>query len=90
MSDLNRPLQKRCKYCDEEISAKAKICPHCRKNQNSNTGGAIFLLIVGLIFSAFPFIMTMSSGYANPAGFLLFCIPGGIAVLWSLVSLIKN
>ena len=24
---------KQCKYCKQEIDAKAKICPHCRKKQ---------------------------------------------------------
>lgn len=34
-----------CKYCQTEISKKAKICPHCRKKQ----GGILKWIIIGVL-----------------------------------------
>lgn len=30
---MSKEKTKVCKYCKEEIDAKAKVCPHCRKNR---------------------------------------------------------
>lgn len=30
---MSKEKTKVCKYCKEEIDAKAKVCPHCRKKQ---------------------------------------------------------
>ena len=27
---------KKCKYCQSEIDAKAKVCPNCKKNVSGN------------------------------------------------------
>lgn len=46
---------KKCKYCQSEIDAKAKICPHCSKKQNSIKKwiflGVFFLLFI-IVFSS--------------------------------------
>ena len=36
---------KKCRYCQTEIDAKTKICPHCRKKQGSGS-----LKIIAIIF----------------------------------------
>lgn len=43
-----------CKYCQTEISKKAKICPNCRKKQNKGIGkwfiiAAVLIVIVGAV-----------------------------------------
>lgn len=30
---MSKEKTKVCKYCKEEIDAKAKVCPHCQKKQ---------------------------------------------------------
>lgn len=48
--------KKTCKHCGEEISKKAKICPHCRKKQGKIPKWiivlAIFIIIIAIISSA--------------------------------------
>lgn len=43
MKDSNKT--KICKYCKSEISADAKICPHCRKTQ----GGKVKWIVLGIV-----------------------------------------
>ena len=40
---------KKCKCCQSEIDAKAKICPICKKKQNKN-GMWILIGILAIIF----------------------------------------
>ena len=40
---------KTCKWCQEEINEKAKVCPHCRKKQKSLGCGGIVLVFICLI-----------------------------------------
>ena len=40
---------KECKFCHEEMKAKAKVCPHCQKEQPMNKL-LKFILVVGSIF----------------------------------------
>lgn len=47
-----------CKYCQSEISKKAKICPNCRKKQGGGCGTALFLGLLAFIFV--PFIIGSS------------------------------
>ena len=49
---------KKCKYCQQEIDAKAKICPHCKKKQSNPIIRAVciffgVILICGGISTAF-------------------------------------
>lgn len=41
---------KQCKYCKQEIDAKAKICPHCRKKQTPS-GCLIAVIAVVVIYA---------------------------------------
>lgn len=47
---------KKCKYCMSEIDDKAKICPHCGKNQKRSVIktviGSVFLIFAALIVIA--------------------------------------
>jgi len=36
---------KKCKYCKSEIDKKAKVCPHCKKQQN----GIVKFIIIGIV-----------------------------------------
>ena len=38
--------KKKCKHCKEEIDAKAKVCPHCRKKQSNPILTVIIVLFV--------------------------------------------
>ena len=40
---------KKCKYCQTEIDAKAKICPNCKKKQGPN--GCLIAVIVVIILA---------------------------------------
>ena len=40
---------KKCKYCQSEIDAKAKICPNCRKKQGSHVARWILLGLFALL-----------------------------------------
>lgn len=42
---------KKCKYCQTEIDAKAKICPHCKKKQGGK-GKIIAIVVVVLVIIA--------------------------------------
>ena len=55
---------KQCKYCQEEINADAKICPHCRKKQKGDSEFKILPVII--LFSiiailAIIYVLTMRS-----------------------------
>ena len=39
----------KCKYCSMEISIEARICPHCRKHPEGNSGRIITAIILILI-----------------------------------------
>ena len=43
---------KQCKYCKQEIDAKAKICPHCRKKQKPSGCLVAILVVVVLVVIA--------------------------------------
>ena len=45
---MSKRKTKVCKYCKEEIDAKAKVCPHCRKKQ----GGKVKWIIIAIIVLA--------------------------------------
>lgn len=40
---------KKCKYCQSEIDAKAKICPNCKKKQGMSKWLIVLIVIVGII-----------------------------------------
>jgi len=45
---------KKCKYCQSEIDKKAKICPNCKKKQNSALPKLVFVLVcIAIILYAF-------------------------------------
>lgn len=41
--------KKKCKYCQEEIDKKAKICPNCKKKQGSKVPIIVTVIIVLII-----------------------------------------
>lgn len=41
---------KLCKYCQTEISKKAKICPNCRKKQSGKLKWIIIIIVIGFLF----------------------------------------
>lgn len=43
---MSKEKTKVCKYCKEEIDAKAKVCPHCRKKQGGKLKWVIIVIIV--------------------------------------------
>lgn len=54
----------KCKYCQSEIDARAKVCPHCRRKQ-SNDGLIIFLVLLGsflFLIIGIPFFVGIFSG----------------------------
>lgn len=51
---------KKCKYCKSEIEMGAKICPNCRKSQNTSK-----LLIIVIIFFAIGIIGGIASNGTN-------------------------
>ena len=54
----------KCKYCQSEIDARAKVCPHCRRKQ-SNDGMIIFLVLLGsflFLIIGIPFFVGFFSG----------------------------
>lgn len=57
---------KKCKYCQSEIDMQAKICPNCRKKQNSSATRNIIIGVVGFIlFWAFVLTVTDTSPVSN-------------------------
>ena len=48
-------IMKKCKYCQSEIDAKAKICPNCRKKQGSKIGKCIFWGLIALFIISIAF-----------------------------------
>lgn len=57
----------KCKYCQSEIDARAKVCPHCRRKQ-SNDGLIIALVLIGsflFLLIGIPFFKGFSAGYNN-------------------------
>lgn len=58
---------KKCKHCQTEIDAKAKICPNCRKKQGLPIWIVIILVVVGIAVVA-----SMTGGESdssnNPTG----------------------
>ena len=54
----------KCKYCQSEIDARAKVCPHCRRKQ-SNDGLIITLSVIGVLLFlsiGIPFVKGFMSG----------------------------
>lgn len=41
---------KKCKYCQSEIPAEAKICPNCNNKQGAKTWQIILIVVVGLLW----------------------------------------
>lgn len=58
---------KQCKYCKQEIDAKAKICPHCRKKQTPS-GCLIAIIAVVVIVVLAIAGSTMSGGEKTNTG----------------------
>lgn len=55
----------KCKYCQSEIDARAKVCPHCRRKQ-SNDGLIIVLSVIGVLLFlsiGIPFMKGFMAGY---------------------------
>ena len=55
----------KCKYCQSEIDARAKVCPHCRRKQ-SNDGLIITLSVIGVLLFlsiGIPFVKGFMAGY---------------------------
>lgn len=44
-----------CKYCQSEISQKAKLCPNCRKKQGLGCGNVFSILFIVIVL--IPFII---------------------------------
>lgn len=44
--NMSKEKTKVCKYCKEEIDAKAKVCPHCQKKQGGKLKWVIIIIIV--------------------------------------------
>ena len=54
----------KCKYCQSEIDARAKVCPHCKRKQ-SNDGLIIVLSVIGVLLFlsiGIPFMKGFMSG----------------------------
>ena len=47
---------KRCKECKNSISSKAKTCPYCGTPVKNNTGCLAVVIVLVLIFIAYPLI----------------------------------
>lgn len=62
MSEKNKGETKVCKYCQTEISKKAKVCPSCRKKQGPKKGLIALLVIIILIIII---AVAASSGNSN-------------------------
>ena len=43
---------KKCKYCQKEIDAKAKVCPYCKKKQKHIGRWILLSVLVVLILAA--------------------------------------
>lgn len=41
---------KKCKYCQKEIDKKAKVCPHCSRDQRI-TNNPLWLIPIGIILT---------------------------------------
>ena len=54
---------KQCKYCKQEIDAKAKICPHCRKKQTPS--GCLIAVIAVVVIIVIAIAGSAMSGGAN-------------------------
>ena len=48
-----------CKHCKTEISADAKICPHCRKKQGPN--GCLIVVLVVVVLGILAMVMSGGS-----------------------------
>lgn len=59
MSEENKKT-KQCKYCKQEIDAKAKICPHCRKKQKP--GGCLIAILVVVVIVVIAIAGSAMSG----------------------------
>lgn len=57
--------QKKCKYCAMMISAEAKICPHCRKNQGVSTTNGCLIIFMAMIAIAVIIGMLVSGSDIN-------------------------
>lgn len=51
---------KQCKYCKQEIDAKAKICPHCRKKQTPS--GCLIAVIAVVVIIVIAIAGSAMSG----------------------------
>lgn len=51
---------KQCKYCKQEIDAKAKICPHCRKKQKPS--GCLIAVIAVVVIVVIAIAGSAMSG----------------------------
>lgn len=67
LAEVERPKRprgktKKCKYCQEEIREKAKICPYCRKKQN---GGCLKYAVIALAIVIFVLCLINSCSSEN-------------------------
>lgn len=44
---------KKCKHCQSEIDAKAKVCPNCGRRQSSKKGIIIVIIVIILVVVGF-------------------------------------
>ena len=61
----------KCKYCQSEIDARAKVCPHCRRKQ-SNDGLIITLSVIGVLLFlsiGIPFVKGFMSGLKSETSY---------------------
>ena len=59
---------KKCKHCQTEIDANAKICPNCRKKQGMPIWLIIILVIIGIGVISSIGSENSSSNNDNPSG----------------------
>ncbi|MCD8179922.1 MAG: hypothetical protein LUF26_00360 [Firmicutes bacterium] len=61
---MNEQETKKCKYCQCEIDAKAKICPNCKKKQGKN-GCLIAIITVVVLIILICIIATCANSGSN-------------------------
>ncbi len=78
---------KKCKCCQSEIDAKAKICPICKKKQNKN-GMWILIGILAIIF--IPYFVGKNAEEKSKKEYLQNEIADYNGVYYSILKLIKH
>lgn len=57
-----KPTTKKCKYCQTEIDAKAKVCPVCKRNLKSHGCLATIISIIIVFAGVFAISTAMNDG----------------------------